>query len=333
MSFFQQFSAELKGNDPLIYVDVGAMGGISAYWQAAAPYCRIVAFEPDEREFVKLTSSDRVTYLPYVLSHTSRDVRFFIARDQGKSSLLPPNMAVIANFPDAARYETVREVPFSKEKVKTLDEALKLSCLPPADFIKLDTQGSELDILKGAGDSLKNACGVEVEVEFIQLYQGQPLFADVHAFLTAQGFELMDLRRASWKRKNFTGFIGRGQLVFGDALYLRNIDALLNAWDLEKNADIPQKIAKIIVAAMVYRLPDYACALIDKAKAKGVLPSEIHARFKAHIEDEAGRWGMPHLPGRSILAKIFNRCSEMFRPASHLGWADGDRYIGNTRNL
>ena len=176
-------------------------------------------------------------------------------------------------------------------------------------------------------------CGVEVEVEFLALYQGQPLFTDVHTFLTAQGFELMDLRRASWKRKNFADFIGRGQLVFGDALYLRNIDRMIAAWELEKITDIPQKIAKIILVAMVYRLPDYACALLDKAKAKGMLTENVHAQWQRNIQDEAKQWGLPHFPARSILAKIFNRCAESLRPASYQGWADGDRFIGNTRNL
>ena len=51
------------------------------------------------------------------------------------------------------------------------------------DFIKLDTQGSELDILHGAGSLLDNCSGLQLEVMFSPLYEGQPLFADVDAYL------------------------------------------------------------------------------------------------------------------------------------------------------
>lgn len=333
MSIIKLLSTHLDPANPLVYIDVGAMGGLSSYWKAVSDYCRIVAFEPDQREFVKLKSNDRLTYLPYVLHHSSQDVRFFIAKDQGKSSLYPPNMSVLEAFPDASRYQTVEEVMVSKDRVKTLDDALSSAALRSADFIKLDTQGSELDILNGARASLREICGVEVEAEFLPLYQSQPLFGDVHAFLTAQGFELMDLRRAFWKRTEFTGYIGRGQLVFGDALYLRNIEALISAWDLEQRTDISQKIVKIIIVAMVYRLPDYASALIERARIKGMVTDALASTLKVLIQKEAATWGLPRLPARKGLAKIFNRIAESVRPASHLGWADGDRFIGNTRNI
>ena len=148
MGFYGQMTDVINAKDPLVYIDVGAMGGLSAYWKAAREYCRIIAFEPDEREFIKLKSDDRLTYLPYVLYHSSQDVRFFIAQDQGKSSLYSPNNAVLENFPDAGRYQTIKEVSIPKERVKTLDEALSLSKIKTVDFIKLDTQAASWISLK-----------------------------------------------------------------------------------------------------------------------------------------------------------------------------------------
>ena len=72
--------------------------------------------------------------------------------------------------------------------------------------------------------------GVEVEVEFIEMYQDQPLFNEVDSFMRERGFHLFDLKLFYWRRKSGLGFDGnrRGQLVHGDALYLRNTDIYLN---------------------------------------------------------------------------------------------------------
>src|SRR5207249_2189584 len=68
---------------------------------------------------------------------------------------------------------------------------------PYGEFIKLDTQGSELDILRTVDDSQwPDVLAVEVEVEFAELYTNQPLFFDVDGFLRSKGMVLFDLRTA-----------------------------------------------------------------------------------------------------------------------------------------
>ena len=56
----------------------------------------------------------------------------------------------------------------------TLDE---LSLTP--SYIKIDTQGSELDILKGSTNSIRFALALQIEVEFEALYADQPLFPQI----------------------------------------------------------------------------------------------------------------------------------------------------------
>lgn len=56
------------------------------------------------------------------------------------------------------------------------------------DAIKLDTQGSELDILRGASRALSSCTLIEIEVEFNPIYEGQNLFCDVDRFLRDRGF-------------------------------------------------------------------------------------------------------------------------------------------------
>jgi len=106
--------------------------------------------------------------------------------------------------------------------------------------LKLDTQGTELEILQSLDQSqLVDLLAVEVEVEFLELYSGQPLFPDVHDFMTGSGFQLVDLRthrayraddfeEAAYLRRCLKTSIGTpvvsAELVAGDALYLRTAD-------------------------------------------------------------------------------------------------------------
>src|SRR5690606_12808403 len=82
----------------------------------------------------------------------------------------------------------------------------------------------ELSILQGAGDLLSGATAVELEVEFAPMYEGQALFAEVDTFMRSKGFMLRGLRRSLWREKASTSHPFGGQLMHGDALYLRMED-------------------------------------------------------------------------------------------------------------
>ncbi len=86
----------------------------------------------------------------------------------------------------------------------TLDEFIAERGIERVHAIKLDTQGSELQVLKGAEKALKGCIFLIVEVEFNALYECQPLFCDVDRFLRDRGFVL-------W-RFNSLGHYSTGQI-------------------------------------------------------------------------------------------------------------------------
>jgi len=63
----------------------------------------------------------------------------------------------------------------------------------PVDLIKLDVQGYELEVLKGAEQALARTDIVIAEASIMQINQGCPLIADVVAYLTQRDFVLVDL--------------------------------------------------------------------------------------------------------------------------------------------
>jgi hypothetical protein len=86
--------------------------------------------------------------------------------------------------------------PYSRAKVtkstKTLDGILVAGKYPSVDFIKLDVQGYELEVLKGAALAMKQSEAVLLEASVVPINSGCPLIAEVIAFMTSNGFVLFD---------------------------------------------------------------------------------------------------------------------------------------------
>jgi hypothetical protein len=94
------------------------------------------------------------------------------------------------------------------------------------DFLKLDVQGAELDVIQGAPSLLLDVLVVETEVEFVPLYQGQPLFAEVDQALRAAGF--MFHHFTYLQGRTFRPFVAKnpqnfnGQQIWSDAVYVKS---------------------------------------------------------------------------------------------------------------
>ena len=123
------------------------------------------------------------------------------------------------------------------------------------------------------------AAATELEVEFRPVYDGQPLFADVDAFMTDAGFELCDLDRCYRTRgEELLANQRRGQLVWGDALYLRPPETVLAFPDL--TAD---KIVRAAEFVLAYGYTDVATVLIDRPTAEGGLHPAAAEPHRVHM--------------------------------------------------
>ena len=98
---------------------------------------------------------------------------------------LGPHAGVYMQNLDASPEETI-SVP-----VQRLDSLWRqVGRVPTQTFLKVDTQGFDLEVLEGAGDLLAEFPAVLLEVAVMPLYVGAPVVADVFAALAAKGFEL-----------------------------------------------------------------------------------------------------------------------------------------------
>lgn len=197
------------------------------------------------------------------------------------------------------------------------------------DFIKVDTQGSELFILQGATHALRaGAFGVEVEVEFAEMYEGQPLYADVDKFLRPIGFELFDLKLSHMKRSAGKQWGKRkGQLIYGDALYLKDspqLAAMLQGLPEEQQRG---KVLRALSICFLYGYFDFAfeifeCQrhLFDEKQRTAVL---TRIRSTRSLSSR-----IPIFRGRQRLAHLLSKLWEVVEPTYESG-TTYQRHLGN----
>jgi FkbM family methyltransferase len=80
-----------------------------------------------------------------------------------------------------------------RRRMETLDSVFVNAGIAGPDFLKLDVQGFELEVLKGAPKALAAAEAVLLEVSTIAQYKGAPLFHEVVAFMNARGYHVYDI--------------------------------------------------------------------------------------------------------------------------------------------
>jgi FkbM family methyltransferase len=235
---------KLPLNSSVTLVDIGAAGEIQQRWNEINSVINYVGFEPDSRsrELLLVTPPSCKSYkiYPDVVSDVSEIVNLNLTKKPQVSSIYEPNMEILTMFPDSERFDVI-----SKENIETtrLDD-LDLK----ADFIKLDIQGAELKALKGAEKLLNETLGIEIEVEFVEIYKNQPKYAEINSWLEMQGFILLDFVNIyRWERENFNGL---GQVIFVESLYIKTPETLV-----KENINV-EKISSYFIILFLYKRYD-----------------------------------------------------------------------------
>jgi len=296
----------LLKNNPIIFVDIGAAGGMHKRWLKLGSNIKSILFEPDEEEYKKLNfnKSDNSVIINAAVADNKKLVDFNICKKQEVSSIYKPNLNLINKYDEAQRFEVERTVSMQADSLNSL---LKVENINDVDFMKIDTQGSELDILKGATNYLDNIIGLEVEVEFVQLYHEQPLFFEVNTFIESNGFSLIDLRKSHWKRERKNYSINKGQLIFADALYFKEPEKILAISGLNQ-----EKIVKTIFVYLTYGYHDFARVLFDLSKKNNFLSTECEIGIKDLLRRHNTEFVFPDFKGKDRIKNFFNYLSNKF---------------------
>jgi FkbM family methyltransferase len=173
------------------------------------PNCTYHFFEPRwgvNRDDVKRI--DNVNIYPFGISDYEGTAILNLTRRGQCSSLLEPNIKLIKKLQPSNwdRFEVTSRIEIP---VNRLDNILPSDTI--IDKLTIDTQGTELHVIKGAGDLLKNTQVIQCEVEFVELYINQPMYEDILDYVSKFGFKVHGfLRKVKWNET---------QPVFGDVIF------------------------------------------------------------------------------------------------------------------
>jgi FkbM family methyltransferase len=170
-------------------VDVGANRGQFALVAARRfPHASLWCFEPLPVARAKLEavlgSRPGVTVLDTALAADAGEHDMHVTRHDDSSSLHAVGPRQLEEFPGTDEVSSVRV------HTARLDEVLTQAQVDAPALLKLDVQGSELEVLQGAGELLSAFETILVECSFVELYVGQSLATEVIAFLDSQGWRL-----------------------------------------------------------------------------------------------------------------------------------------------
>lgn len=294
----------------------------------------MVLVEPDPFEAERLRkglSPNEGAILPFALWRDEGNLTLNLSRSPGTSSVYPPNMRFLAQFPEAGRFDVVKKLEIP---AKTIDGLARAGQLTHVDFAKIDVQGAELAILEGGRNYLAaNLVGLELEVEFAELYVGQPLFSDVEAFVRKRiGLELWDLRKSYWKYEKGRHTPGpvKGRLIFGDALFLRPPSGL-EEWIESMSHDVAkEKVTMLVVTALAYGYVDYASALLETPALIRLLDASLRKGLQCALKSIGGGF-RPLQHGNGLFFVLLNAVARSFQP-THAGWASQGQGLGSRRH-
>jgi FkbM family methyltransferase len=174
-------------------LDIGANTGQFARELRTGGYQgRLVSFEPLSSAFARLSAAaqtdDRWEVLNIALGDSVGQQKIHLAANSESSSLLDmlPLHLQAAPYSQYTGTETI--------DVNTLDNLFDEVCADGRSiYMKIDTQGYEAQVLRGAARSLDRIDTIQIEMSLAPLYAGQILFGELYALLTNTGYQLVGL--------------------------------------------------------------------------------------------------------------------------------------------
>lgn len=177
-------------------LDVGARHGEYARWLRNLNYTgRIVSFEPVAANLLTLNAAAKNDpnwrVEPYALGTQTSRASINVTEHTVFSSFRVPNQTAVDKFGFATTVNAAEEV-----EVRTLADVLDTvttGLSKPRIYLKMDTQGWDLEVLQGAGSRINDVQALQSETSFQAIYEGMPSFNESWQFIQQAGFVMSGL--------------------------------------------------------------------------------------------------------------------------------------------
>ena len=165
-------------------LDVGAhQGEFGSLLRRVGYRGRIISFEPQVDAFARL--ADRARRDPawdvrrVAVGDRAAERELNLAADSDLASFLAPTAAGIESF--GTRIQSTRRETVATVRLDAVD-------FPAGAFLKTDTQGFDLHVLRGAGERMADVSGVQAEAAVVPAYVGAATLVDLLAHMEQAGF-------------------------------------------------------------------------------------------------------------------------------------------------
>lgn len=195
-------------------LDVGANIGQYARTLRKIGYTgEIISFEPVSNLFLQLQNrakrDGKWRVYNYGLGDKSELKSIYLSQNTYSSSLLSQTDELVELAPES------KYIGSEKITLKKLDDIFKDLTEPGENvFLKMDVQGYEKNILKGANDSLQELKGIQLEMSIDQLYEGETLFQELLTYIEARQFKLQSLENGFYNTTS-------GKLLQVDGIFFK----------------------------------------------------------------------------------------------------------------
>jgi FkbM family methyltransferase len=269
--------------------DVGARGGVDDALQAIAFACNVYAFEPDSEEANRLQKHPdlrwrSLTVVPSAVGAQDGVSTLHIPAAAEGASLLPHNLEMVERF----GYDDLHVIrQTALVSTVTLDSLFSAGVLPRLDYLKIDVEGAELDILKAGRDALRSCAALKIECSFLQQRNGQALIWEVIPLVISGGLEVVDIAGFHrWRRRpvpahpyrtNYEMPYSKGQVAQCDVMCLRAPKTVTSSDDL----------ARLVIISSALGYFDFAIGAI---RCQSSLAEVICRDYDIDLEAEIKRW-------------------------------------------
>jgi hypothetical protein len=327
---------KLLAASPFTLVDVGASGGIGTYWKVFEPCLRAFGFDPLVKECGRLNREEKnpnVRYIDCFLGSKRfpelfpTDVASDPLRGWSNQPFERTSAGRVRRLQTTSYEQSLNgndpEIIFSERRT-SIDAFFRDYPNDPVDFIKVDTDGYDYEILTSSAEVItdRQVLGLFVECQFHGItHPHSNLFANVDRFMREHGFSLFDMEIYRYTRGVLPGHFQRhtpahtdeGQVLWADVLYLRDAAApgYSERWKMELS---PEKLLKLACLFELFGMPDCAAEVLlternkllqhlDISNALDLLAQDMDPKFRSYDE----------------LNRRFDQAPEAFFPRSVTG--------------
>lgn len=195
----QAIKSIIKKKNPIIF-DVGAHEGESIdRFKNLFQNPIIHSFEPQSKIFEKLMNKKKndkdLVLNNFALGSKEENQEIFVNSNTAASSYL--NIDNKDKF-----FKSLKTIQKEQTRIDTFDNYFNKIKVNYIDLVKIDVQGLEEEVLKGAHKSLNKVLLIEIEIIFVNLYEKHSSFYQIENILKNYNFELYSLSSISLNKQN-----------------------------------------------------------------------------------------------------------------------------------